>query len=82
MVKFMRKPEEFFDHFQQVALTESEYTIVANGGFIPNKKIVQGVPILAMYKFQCVGVLELFSSRAQGGSAIQQLKFSKKFNIV
>jgi tRNA pseudouridine55 synthase len=73
-------PQVFLDGWRQTELTESEYGILGNGGSIEKAEtgadeIAAGgrMPILALYRGKCVGVLEVHRGK---------LKFARKFNIV
>lgn len=81
--KHLIAPDVFFGDWRRKNLTGREYAVLANGGFIEsaaeggsNGDIADKnglAPIMALYKGQCVGILE-----SRGG----KLKFAKKFNIV
>jgi len=72
--KFIAQPQEFLQNWQQCHVTDSEYRLLANGGFIKNRGGFRRAPILAIHGQHCVGLLELVHGN--------QLKFAKKFNIV
>jgi tRNA pseudouridine55 synthase len=71
--KFLIQPQKMLKDFPQCDLDENEYNVLKNGGFIDKRKEYKDVPILALYKGECVGVLEPIN---------QKLKFLKKFNII
>ena len=73
--RFLLSPQKFFKTAKQVILNESEYKILANGGFISNHKKCKTGQLLAIYKNECVGLLETYDNA-------KKLKFLKKFNIV
>lgn len=72
-------PQIFFGEWRMMDLSDSDYRILANGGFIENpgleSAVKEGVvfPIMALYRGKCAGVLGLHDGK---------LKFSRKFNIV
>lgn len=71
--KHLVAPEVFFKDWRMKELGDGEYAILANGGFVECRGLEVAVPIMALFKGQCVGVLEVFEGK---------LKFEKKFNIV
>lgn len=78
---YIISPQDMLKDWLQIDLSDSDYKVLASGGFVGEKLGVEngaGVgdlpvasPILALYRGQCVGVLE----RHKG-----KLKFKKKFN--
>jgi tRNA pseudouridine55 synthase len=70
--KYLVQPQEIFPEWQQLELTDVEYSALAEGRFI-DKSISGGSPIMAIYKHKCAGVLEIFNGK---------LKFLKKFNMM
>jgi len=71
--KYLVQPQEFFPDWQQIEISDAEYSAMAEGRLI-DKKVPEGkTPIMAIYKNKCAGVLEIFNWK---------LKFLKKFNMM
>ena len=65
--------EDMFPDWQRKELSDVDFGILANGGFVGDGLKMGENPGLAMYKGQCVGVLEVKEGK---------LKFKRKFNII
>ena len=77
--KFLQPPEKFLSDWRQSELTNPEYDVLANGGFVRNRWGGDGgelttplAPALALLQGKTVGLLE----SCEGGKSI---KFAKKF---
>lgn len=71
---FLLSPQQFLTAWPCLNLHEQEYFKLSQGGFIQNIQHFRTRPILALYKDQCVGMLEPVKD-------FQSLKFLKKFVI-
>lgn len=74
--EFLIKPQDFLKDWQQYEPNDDEYGNLKLGRYIPCKSKFDERPILAMYKGECVGLLELVDFKQQ-----THLKFLKKFNV-
>lgn len=67
---YLLRPEEMFPDFPRMELSQEQYDILKNGGFIEDNTDYGKVPILAMFEGVCTGVLEVHE---------KSLKYKKKF---
>lgn len=74
--KFLQPSEKFLSDWRQCELTDTEYAVLANGGYVMNRWDGDGgaVSALALFHGKTVGQLEL----CEGGKSV---KFAKKFNL-
>jgi tRNA U55 pseudouridine synthase TruB len=56
-LRFLLRPEEFFDDYARIELNRGEFENLSNGHFIHKEVGDLKGPILAMFEGRCVGVV-------------------------
>jgi tRNA pseudouridine55 synthase len=72
ILKKIVRPQDFFRDFPRRNLSDAEYETLNHGGFV-GEAANDDKPVLAIYKGECVGVMEPFRGK---------LKYRNKFNMI